>query len=93
MLKLKEEDFIGQHIHHIQQHINIDDVLQTGKTIHNVEVPINDKIFIFNFIPIIENEHVVGVVSSFRDKTELKKLIEYNLGGARIFRGASSTNT
>jgi CitB family two-component system sensor histidine kinase CitS len=32
--------------------------------------------FIFNLIPIFENEYVVGVVSSFRDKTELTKLID-----------------
>ncbi|KAB7705884.1 GHKL domain-containing protein [Bacillus aerolatus] len=76
MLNLKDEDFIGQHVNHVLQNIKIDDVLQTGKTIHNVEVLINEKVFIFNLIPIIENEHVVGVVSSFRDKTELKKLID-----------------
>ncbi|MFJ8065672.1 ATP-binding protein [Psychrobacillus sp. NPDC096426] len=75
MLNLNEEDFIGQHIGHVLQDIKIDDVLQTGKTAHNVEVLINEKMFIFNLIPIIENGNVVGVVSSFRDKTELKKLM------------------
>ncbi|MEI4770509.1 sensor histidine kinase [Psychrobacillus sp. FJAT-51614] len=75
MLNLYEEDFIGKHIQHVLQDIKIDDVLQTGQTAHNVEVLINDKIFIFNLIPIIENGNVVGVVSSFRDKTELKKLM------------------
>lgn len=75
MLNLNEEDFIGQHIQHVLQAINIEDVLQTGKTAHNVEVLINEKMFIFNLIPIIENGDVVGVVSSFRDKTELKKLM------------------
>ncbi|GGA42752.1 ATP-binding protein [Psychrobacillus lasiicapitis] len=75
MLNLNEKDFIGQHIQHVLQDINIEDVLQTGKTAHNVEVLINDKMFIFNIIPIIEGGNVVGVVSSFRDKTELKKLM------------------
>ena len=75
MLNLNEEDFIGQHIQHVLQDIQIDNVLQTGKTAHNVEVMINEKMFIFNLIPIIENGKVVGVVSSFRDKTELKKLM------------------
>ena len=75
MLNLQEEDIIGQHIHHVLQNIRINEVLQTGKAIHNVEVLINEKVFIFNLIPIIENEHVVSVVTSFRDKTELKKLM------------------
>lgn len=76
MLNIKEEDFIGQHVNQVLQSLKIEDVLQTGETIHNEEVLINDKVFIFNLIPIIENEKVVGVVSSFRDKTELKKLID-----------------
>ncbi|MFJ5770273.1 ATP-binding protein [Psychrobacillus sp. NPDC093180] len=75
MLNLNEKDFIGQHIQHVLQDINIEDALQTGKTAHNVEVLINDKMFIFNIIPIIESGNVTGVVSSFRDKTELKKLM------------------
>ncbi|MBZ5752856.1 ATP-binding protein [Metabacillus rhizolycopersici] len=76
MLNINEEDFIGQHVNQVLQNVKIGDVLQTGKTIHNEEVLINDKVFIFNLIPIIENKKVVGVVSSFRDKTELKKLID-----------------
>ncbi|MBM7610628.1 CitB family two-component system sensor histidine kinase CitS [Lysinibacillus composti] len=76
MLNLSREDFIGQHIQFVLSNIKIDDVLQKGKSIHNAEVVISDKVFIFNFIPIIESEDVVGVVSSFRDKTELKKLID-----------------
>lgn len=75
MLNLNTEDFIGQHIQDVLPDIKMDDVLQTGKTAHNVEVLIIEKVFIFNLIPIIENGNVVGVVSSFRDKTELKKLM------------------
>lgn len=76
MLNLIDDSSIGQHIKFVLPSINIDYVLQKGKPIHNVEIIINDKVFIFNFIPIIENEQIVGVVSSFRDKTELKKLID-----------------
>ncbi len=76
MLNLIDDSSIGHHIKIILPSINIDHVLQKGKPIHNVEIIINDKVFIFNFIPIVENEQIVGVVSSFRDKTELKKLID-----------------
>lgn len=75
MLNLMDESLMGQHIQYVSPIINIDHVLQKGKPIHSVEILINDKVFIFNFIPIIENEQIVGVVSSFRDKTELKSLL------------------
>ncbi|WP_445478787.1 ATP-binding protein [Lysinibacillus irui] len=76
MLNLIDDSSIGHHIKFVLPSINIDHVLQKGKPIHNVEIIINDKVFIFNFIPIVENEQIVGVVSSFRDKTELRKLID-----------------
>jgi CitB family two-component system sensor histidine kinase CitS len=75
MLNLESENLLGQHIKHFLHHIKIDDVLRTGKAVNNTEVPINEKTFIFNIIPIIENGSVAGVVSSFRDKTELKNLM------------------
>ncbi len=76
MLNINEKQFINQHIHDILPNIKIDTVLKTGQNIHNVELLLHDKMYIFNFIPIIEHGKVVGVVSSFRDKTELKKLID-----------------
>lgn len=76
MLNVREKHFINQHIHDILPNIKIELVLETGQDIHNVELLLHDKMYIFNFIPIIEQEQVVGVVSSFRDKTELKKLID-----------------
>lgn len=76
MLNLNDDVLLGQHINHVLPNSKLLEVLQTGKTINNSEIPINDKMFIFNSIPIIENERAVGVVSSFRDKTELKKLMD-----------------
>ncbi|WKA59713.1 sensor histidine kinase [Planococcus shenhongbingii] len=75
MLDFDEDNLIGQPLNQFLQQIQIDDVLQTGKSVNNAEVLINEKIFIFNIIPIIENGQVAGVVSSFRDKTELKNLM------------------
>ncbi|KOF08695.1 ATPase [Planococcus glaciei] len=75
MLNLDSENLLGQPIKHFLHHIKIDDVLRTEKAVTNAEVPINEKTFIFNIIPIIENGTVAGAVSSFRDKTELKSLM------------------
>jgi two-component system, CitB family, sensor histidine kinase CitS len=76
MLNVSEKHFMNQHIRDILPNVKIDNVLKTGQEIHNVEQLLHDKTYIFNFIPIIEHEQVVGMVSSFRDKTELKKLME-----------------
>lgn len=75
MLDLKEDELIGQSIRPIVPTIKLEDVLQTGRAIHNVENRIGEKTFIFNLTPVIDNAHVVGIVSSFQDKTELKKLM------------------
>lgn len=75
MLNLDSENLLGQPIKHFLHLIKIDDVLRTEKAVTNAEVPINEKTFIFNIIPIIENGTVAGAVSSFRDKTELKSLM------------------
>lgn len=76
MLNLMDGNRIGQPIRLVLPTVQFDHVLQEGKPLHNVEILINDKLFIFNFIPIIENSKIMGLVSSFRDKTELKKLVD-----------------
>ena len=76
MLNLMEGNLIGQQIKFVLPMMKIEHVLQEGKPLHNVEILINNKVFIFNFIPIVENSQIMGVVSSFRDKTELKTLVD-----------------
>ncbi len=39
------------------------------------EIAFQDKVFILNMTPILENNSTVGVVCSFRDKTELQNLV------------------
>ncbi|MBD1380521.1 ATP-binding protein [Metabacillus arenae] len=51
-------------------------VLETGDPEMDREETLNGKSVIVNRTPIIENDQIVGVISSFRDKTELKSLIE-----------------
>src|SRR6478736_1825695 len=51
------------------------EVLDTGIARSDQEIFLNEKTFILNLTPIIEHQRIVGVVASFRDKTELKSLI------------------
>lgn len=50
-------------------------VLQTGIKESDQEMVINDKILIVNRTPVIENGEIVGVVSSFRNKTEIQDMV------------------
>lgn len=76
MLNVNDSNDLNKHISEVLPALQIERGLDTGEIVHHDEVTINDKVFIFNFIPILENGHVIGVVASFTDKTELKKLIE-----------------
>lgn len=75
MLRLTDES-LGRSIEELIPDKNIIGAIKSGQEITNTEIHIKDKIFIFNIIPIVEDEKRLGVVASFRDKTELKKLMD-----------------
>lgn len=74
MLNLSEQ-YLHQHIKHVFSEIDMISILKTGKYIINEEVMLQGKVFILNCTPVIEDERIVGVVSTFRDKTELIHII------------------
>ncbi|MDR4887155.1 sensor histidine kinase [Fredinandcohnia sp. QZ13] len=51
-------------------------VLDSNMVESDDEMIINNRVLIVNRMPIIENGKTVGVVSSFRDKTEIKKMVD-----------------
>ncbi len=51
-------------------------VLDTNMVETDDEMILNNRVLIVNRMPIIENGKTVGVVSSFRDKTEIKKMVD-----------------
>ncbi|MGC4377868.1 sensor histidine kinase [Fictibacillus sp. Mic-4] len=71
-----EKDAINQPIETVFPQSTMKKVLETGVIEKNIEMELKDKIVIVNSMPIIENGRIVGVVASFRDKTELKKMID-----------------
>ncbi|MEH7388602.1 sensor histidine kinase [Bacillus sp. JJ1521] len=50
-------------------------VLQSGYFESDREMLLNDRVVIVNRTPIIEKDRIVGVVASFRDKTEITEMI------------------
>ncbi|QHT47777.1 sensor histidine kinase [Halobacillus sp. ACCC02827] len=52
------------------------DVLRTGRMVKDEEMRLQNKIVIVNRTPIIQDDKVIGVVSSFRDKTEVREMVQ-----------------
>ncbi len=75
MLNLTEAD-TGQDIEEIIPDLNMMELLKSGKALTDIEITIKGNNFIFSIIPIIENKSIVGGVASFKDKTELKKIMD-----------------
>ncbi|MED3382658.1 sensor histidine kinase [Bacillus tropicus] len=63
-------DYMQQHILKVLPDFNMERVLENDQ-----EIAFQDKVFILNMTPILENNSTVGVVCSFRDKTELQNLV------------------
>ncbi|MES5953626.1 sensor histidine kinase [Bacillus fungorum] len=64
------EDYMQQHISKVLPEFSMERVLENDQ-----EIEFQDKVFILNRTPILENNSTVGVVCSFRDKTELQNLV------------------
>ncbi len=71
-----DNDYLHRHITEVLPNSHMMRVLETGILENNQEMPLKEKVFILNMTPIVENNQTVGVVCSFRDKTELQRLID-----------------
>lgn len=74
MLGLSMEDH-HKKIEDIFPNTKMYDVLYSGKNVKDDEMILNNRHVIVNRTPIMNNGEVIGVVSSFRDKTELNEMI------------------
>lgn len=74
ILDLKE-DCTNKKIEEVFSNTKMYEVLKSGKTDRDDEIILRDKVVIVNRTPVIENGQVVGGVSTFRDKTEIKKML------------------
>ncbi|MDF9447807.1 ATPase [Bacillus toyonensis] len=63
-------DYMQRHISKVLPEFHMERVLENDQ-----EIAFQDKVFILNMTPILENNSTVGVVCSFRDKTELQNLV------------------
>ncbi|HWO96529.1 MAG TPA: sensor histidine kinase [Bacillus sp. (in: firmicutes)] len=71
-----QEGYFQSHINDVFPQSNMEKVLTTGIMENDQEISFNDKVFILNLTPVLENGQILGAVASFRDKTELQRLID-----------------
>lgn len=69
------ENVIGRKIEELLPHTKMYDVLKSGETQTDQELQIGNHMVIVNRTPIFEKNKVVGVVASFRDKTEIQQMV------------------
>lgn len=72
---MTKEAIIGKHVKEVVSESHILNVLQTGSSIIDIPTKVNDKVVISNIVPINHpNGEFLGVVSIFRDLTEILHL-------------------
>lgn len=69
-------DIINKKVETILPNTGVYRVLETGQPDRDHEATLKNKSVIINRTPIVENNEVIGVVSTFRDKTEVNKMLE-----------------
>ncbi len=82
-----EEDFIGKDVELYMPNSRIKEVLQTGEVQLNEEQNIYGITIVTNRVPLYVKGEIVGVIATFRDKTEIRKLAE-ELTGIRLYAEA-----
>ncbi|MFF3024998.1 ATP-binding protein [Gottfriedia sp. NPDC057948] len=66
----------GLKIEDVLHNSHLKKVVETGQPIYDLEFLINEKVMIINCIPIVGmNSKIVGAVTTFREKSELNKLL------------------
>lgn len=66
--------FIGKHVQEVVPDSGMLGVLETGKKLIGITTHVFDATVISNIVPIIDDGKIIGVISIFRDITELQQL-------------------
>ncbi|MEQ6378196.1 sensor histidine kinase [Bacillaceae bacterium S4-13-56] len=66
---------IGKPVDEVIPNSQMNKVLKSGSTVKDEELYLSDRVVILNTTPIFEDGNIVGAVASFRDKTEVKEML------------------
>ena len=68
--------FLGRHVQDVVPDSGMLGVLETGKKLIGITTHVFDATVISNIVPILDNERIIGVISIFRDITEIQQLTD-----------------
>lgn len=86
ILGITKRNPIGERIYNIFPNNELENVLETGVPKLGEENNLSGVIIVTNIVPILNNGKVIGVLASFRDKTELARLGEEITGFKEVFQ-------
>ncbi len=89
---LSKGDIIGKPIVDLIPHTRLPEVLETGESQFNQELWIGDDLTIVNRVPIMYENQIVGAVSTFRSRKEIKEISE-QLSKAQSYADALRAQT
>lgn len=84
ILDIDDENVLGKNINQVFPTNNLEKVLATGVGDYEQERELNGINVVTNTIPVVYEEKVIGVVTTFRDKTEVTRLAEEITGVNQI---------
>ena len=84
LLGITPETAIGRHIDTILPQNRLNVVINKDQSVYDEEQKVNDIIILSNSVPITLDGKVVGAVISFRDRTEIHRLVEELTGVHRF---------
>lgn len=62
--------------HAWSQVVDLSEVLRDGKPRRDEEITIKDRLLLINTVPVRSNGKIIGAISTFRDKTEVRQLMQ-----------------
>ncbi|WP_202077341.1 ATP-binding protein [Caldalkalibacillus salinus] len=68
------DDYLGRHVTDVLPQTKMLEVMETGQSQYHAEMVLGHHVVVVNRVPIFYEGKVVGVVSSFRDRSEIDRL-------------------
>lgn len=62
--------------HAWSQVVDLSQVLRDGTPRRDEEITVKDRLLLINTVPVLSNGRIIGTISTFRDKTEVRKLMQ-----------------
>ena len=70
--------------HAWSQVVDFSQVLHDGTPRRDEEIMVKDRLLLINTVPVLSNGKIIGAISTFRDKTEVRKLMQRQIGRAHV---------